>query len=515
MLCYNITLFQSALQDLLKTMHYNSKMYSYNDFLEDTIDKYELPHLWNKAIQRQLNEIQKNQKRKSVPKSNNPFVTIDGDDAKDFDDAVYCKKIKNGFLLEVAIANPAAYIEKNSALDQEALKRGTSVYFPGLVIPMLPELLSNELCSLNPNNPKLTIVCSMKFDNQGKNASYDFMEREIISQKRLTYNEVNHFIGGSTGRLSKDIKSSLLALQELASKRLLLKKQRGALSINSSEIEIKLDANKLPIKINKRSTGAAEKMIEEAMIAANISAALFLEGHNRKLLYRVHEEPQEDKLKTSQEILQTKDLNKLPTAQFINAMAERYANNALSSLLILQTLPRATYEIENKGHFGLGLKNYAHFTSPIRRYPDLILHRLILSIIRNDRYPYKDEELKLIADLSSKNEKNADQAMRNLQQKLVCKYLEKKNGEIFKGVISGLSDFGAFVILDDYFSSGLIHISNIGNGRYIFDAKKIIMRNKKNGHTLKVGMLVEVKILNVIPMEGKIDLKLVRINAKK
>lgn len=506
---------QRDLQDLLLTMHYNSKMYSYNDFLEDTIDKYELPHLWNSAIQSQLDEIQKNQKRKNIPKSNKPFVTIDGDDAKDFDDAVYCKKTKNGFWLEVAIANPAAYIEKDSALDQEAFKRGTSVYFPGLVIPMLPELLSNELCSLNPNDPKLTIVCSMKFDNQGKNSFYDFMEREIISQKRLTYNEVNNFISTNQGKFSKDIKSSLVALQELASKRLILKKQRGALSINSFEIEIKLNENKLPIKISKRSTGAAEKMIEEAMIAANISAALFLEKHNRKLLYRVHEEPQEDKLKVSQQILQTKELSELSPSQFINAMAERYANNALSSLLILQTLPRATYEIDNKGHFGLGLKHYAHFTSPIRRYPDLILHRLILSLIRNDRYPYRDEELKLIADLSSKNEKNAEQAMRNVQQKLVCKYLENKIGENFKGVISGLSDFGAFVILDDYFSSGLIHISNIGHGRYIFDSKKIIMQNKKSGHTLKVGMHVEVKILNVIPMEGKIDLKLEKANAKK
>ena len=490
-------------------------MHSYKEFLEDTVNKFDLPHLWNEATALQLEQLQESQSKKKIQRNNNPFVTIDGKDAKDFDDAIFCKKIKNGFLLEVAIANPAAYIEKDSPLDREALKRGSSVYFPNFVIPMLPELLSNELCSLNPNKPKLAIVCSMTFNEEAENLSYQFYEQEIISKQRLTYKEVNNFLNNKDIKLAKDINSSIVALKEFTSKRLEQKKHRNALSINSTEIEVTLNHIQEPTKIIRRKGGFSESMIEEAMIAANICAAKFLEKHSRWLLYRIHEEPQEEKLNTAQEVLNSKEFRKLPAAELINSLAQKYFNNALSSILILQTLPRAIYSIENKGHFGLGLEHYAHFTSPIRRYPDLILHRLILADIRQQKSPYSQQELKDIADISSKNEKNAEQAMRNFLQKLVCKYLEKKIGGVFKGVISGLSDFGVFVILDNYYSSGLIHISNIGNGRYIFDAKKIIMRNKKSGHTLKVGMLVEVKILNVFPMEGKIDLKLIRSHGKK
>jgi ribonuclease R len=496
-------------------MHYNLQMHSYKEFLEDTVNKFELPHLWNEATALQLEQIQQSQSKKKIKRNNNPFVTIDGEDAKDFDDAIFCKKIKGGFLLEVAIANPAVYIEKDSPLDREAFKRGTSVYFPNFVIPMLPELLSNELCSLNPNKPKLTIVCSMSFNKEAENTSYQFFEQEIISKQRLTYKEVNNFFSSKEIKLAKDVNASIIALKEFASRRLKLKKNRNALSINSTEIEVTLNHIQEPTKIIRRKNGFAESMIEEAMIAANICAAKFLEKHSRSLLYRIHEEPQEEKLITAQEVLQSKEFKKLPAPKLINSLAQKYFNNPLSSILILQTLPRAIYSIENKGHFGLGLEHYAHFTSPIRRYPDLILHRLILAVIRKQEPPYSPEELKNIADSSSKNEKNAEQAMRSLLQKLVCKYLEKKIGGVFKGVISGLSDFGVFVILDDYYSSGLIHISNIGHGRYIFDAKKITMRNKKSGHTLKVGMLVEVKILNVVPMEGKIDLKLIRSHGKK
>ncbi|NCX77304.1 MAG: RNB domain-containing ribonuclease [Proteobacteria bacterium] len=478
-------------------MHYNSQMHSYKEFLEDTVNKFELPYLWNEATALQLEQIQRSESKKKIKRNNNPFVTIDGEDAKDFDDAIFCKKIKGGFSLEVAIANPAAYIEKDSPLDKEAFKRGTSVYFPNFVIPMLPELLSNELCSLNPNKPKLTIVCSMTFNEEAENISYQFFEQEIISKQRLTYKEVNNFFSNKQIKFAKDVNSSIIALKDFASKRLELKKNRNALSINSTEIEVTLNHIQEPTKIIRRKNGFSESMIEEAMIAANICAAKFLENHSRSLLYRIHEEPQEDKLNTAQEVLRSKEFKRLPAAKLINSLAQKYFNNPLSSILILQTLPRAIYSIENKGHFGLGLEHYAHFTSPIRRYPDLILHRLY------------------IADISSKNEKNAEQAMRSFLQKLVCKYLEKKIGSVFKGVISGLSDFGIFVILDDYYSSGLIHISNIGHGRYIFDAKKITMRNKKSGHTLKVGMMVEVKILNVVPMEGKIDLKLIRSHGNK
>jgi ribonuclease R len=479
--------------------------------IEQVVEENTLPYEWSKEVLAELKHLEvKNNKRDDLRKT--PFVTIDGKDAKDFDDAVFCKANKDGFVLQVAIADVAEIVEPNSFIDKEALLRGTSIYFPKRVIPMLPEEISNNLCSLIPNQDRNVLVCKMNFTQEGEINSYDFSEAVINSHKRFTYNEVEFLKQNKDTNLSADILYSINALEKLTKKLLQNRSKRYALEIESSEPTLSFGngGNISEIFIPKRLF--AHQMIEEAMISANICAAKFIKKYLGFGVYRIHEEPEYLKLENLKKFFSLKGLSTKSFSsplEMINSFIKHVnkdEKNKIMNVLILQSLKRACYSTKDVGHFGLQLKEYSHFTSPIRRYPDLISHRLIKNILNKKQFDSNQDDLEMTLSDLSDLEQRAERSSRQVIQRLICHHLEGSIGEEFSSIVVGITEFGLFCEIENHFISGLVHVSDLSRDRYIFDKEANILKGKRTGRTFRIGQKINVQLANVIPEERKIIL---------
>ena len=437
-----------------------------------------------------------------------PFVTIDGEDAKDFDDAIFCTFNKDGFHLKVAIADVSFFVKELSALDLEAARRTTSVYLPKKVVPMLPERLSNELCSLQPNKRRRCLCVEINFDKDGHITNYKFHRGIIKSVARLTYTEVEEQLLNEV----KDTKykKSLEASFALFNKLTINKGYRGALdfSINEPFLKTKSDGSVHDIVSRKRLT--AHKLIEEFMLAANISAADFLSYYPEQGIYRNHEHPESLKIERLSQVLKNRginwngdkeDINNLGT--FINKVHKR-EDASILNMLILQSMQRAEYSTINKGHFGLKFAKYTHFTSPIRRYPDLLVHRLIIASL--DQKEFNFDGLQLTLEDCSIKEKSAEFASKQVIQNLICNYVKQFSGKNFSGYVTGVKEFGLFVEIPKLFTSGLLHVNDLPNDYYRYNARHHCLDGKRRGNKFSLGDRIDVFIGDIKELEGKISL---------
>ncbi|MFC0309593.1 ribonuclease R [Gallibacterium trehalosifermentans] len=502
--------------------------------VEIAIRNYDIPHTWSAAVQTQIAELNEvvaeKDKQGRVDLRDLPLVTIDGEDARDFDDAVFCQKNpQGGWTLWVAIADVSYYVRPHTALDQEARQRGNSVYFPSRVVPMLPEVLSNGLCSLNPQVDRLCMVCEMQISTRGKVQQYQFYEAVMNSHARLTYSKVWRILQGDE-ELSERYQTLVPHLQELyAMFKVLLtaRHKRGAIDFETIETKfIFNDLGKIE-RIEPVERNDAHKLIEECMIAANICAAHFMEQHQEPALYRIHAVPGEEKLTSFRTFLRecglTLEGGLKPTpadyAKLMEQVRER-SDKELIQTMLLRSLSQAVYNGDNIGHFGLALTEYAHFTSPIRRYPDLSLHRGIKYLLakaqgsskrttKGGGYHYTLDEIDLLGDHCSMTERRADEATRDVADWLKCEFMQDHVGEVFDGTISSVTGFGFFVRLDTLFIDGLVHISTLENDYYRFDPSGQRLIGENSGMLYRIGDKVTVRVEAVSLEEKTVDFSLV------
>ena len=464
-----------------------------------------------------------------------PFVTIDGEDAKDFDDAVWCEETSDGFQLRVAIADVSHYVPVGSALDEEASIRGNSVYFPERVVPMFPEVLSNGLCSLKPQVDRLAMVCDMHIDRNGQLQDYTFYEAVIHSHARLTYTDVGAVIqDGWSPHVPAERGEEIERLYGLYQVLRGAREQRGALDFDTQETRILFDEQRKIAAIKPVQRNDAHKLIEECMLIANVATAQFLEALEQPALFRVHEGPSAEKLENLRAFLGelTLDLpgGLKPTPehyQSLLATVEGCDDRHIIQTTLLRALSQAVYQPENAGHFGLHYEAYAHFTSPIRRYPDLLVHRAIRAAIRGrgkgahikrvkgasalkrERiYPYDVGAMAALGEQCSMTERRADDATREVDAWLKCEFLKDRIGEEFEGVIAAVTNFGVFVELSDLYIEGLIHISALPGDYYHFDQAKQRLIGERTRQIFQLGGAVTVRVARVDLDDRKIDLEL-------
>ena len=468
---------------------------------------------WSDAVNTEVKNLNLNTNdhpRKDLTKV--PFVTIDGADAKDFDDAVFCNLNDSGFLLNVAIADVAELVNEDSYLDQEAKKRGTSIYFPSKVIPMLPEKISNNLCSLVPDEIRNVLVSEINFSLDGSIKSYKFFQAKIVSHKRMTYAEVEEYVKNNNSNVSKKIKTSLDALNLLTKNLLVKRSQRKALEIEGNEPILNIDEDGKVSSIDLPRRLYAHQMIEESMLAANVCAANFMHKHYKFGVYRVHEKPEELKLESLKSFFSLKGFssqNKDTPLTLINKCLQFSSKNKLNKVLqtvVLQSLKRAEYSIKEIGHFGLQLDRYSHFTSPIRRYPDLMAHRLIKNIINKGNLDINKDKIEEICGEMSELERNAEKSSRQVVQQMICHHLKKYIGHEFSSTVTGITDFGLFAEIDNFYVSGLIHVADLPGDRYFYDKDANLLKGKRTGRVYRLGQDIKIKIMNVLPSERKITL---------
>lgn len=439
-----------------------------------------------------------------------PLVTIDGENARDFDDAVFCEPQGKGFRLIVAIADVSHYVKHGDALDESARDRGTSVYFPRRVIPMLPEVLSNGLCSLNPEVDRLCLACEMSISNKGQIERHRFFNAVMRSHARLTYTEV-------AARLADDIErplqTQLRHLRAVFEVLLNARTKRGALDLDTAETEIEFDEQGRIRAIHPIERNVAHRLIEECMLAANTCAAAFLDEAEQVLLYRVHEGPTEEKLDDLRGVLAEFGIDlpggKQPKpkdfAKALDALRSRPQSVFLQTVL-LRSLKQARYTPENVGHFGLAYEHYTHFTSPIRRYPDLLVHRAIKAVLAGGHYTPGD--WRQLGVHCSERERRAADAEREVVGWLKCFYMKDKVGEVFDGMISGVSNFGIFVTLGATRVDGLVHVSELGRDYFRFDAARHELRGERSGRTFRLGNPARVKLVRVDLETARLDFNL-------
>ncbi|PPC92307.1 MAG: ribonuclease R [Methylobacter sp.] len=499
--------------------------------IEMAIRSYDLPYQWPDDLLKEIkplkDEVPELAKTGRVDLRDTPLVTIDGEDARDFDDAVYCQATPKGWKLMVAIADVSHYVHINTALDREAQRRSTSVYFPERVIPMLPEILSNGLCSLNPKVDRLCMVCELYIDREGKVFRTRFFEGVMRSHARMTYTEVAKILVEGDKKLAKkyqELLPHLNALYDLYKVMRLSREQRGAIDFDTQETKIIFGANRKIDKIVPVVRNDAHKLIEEFMIAANIAAARYLNKQKMPKLLRVHEGPSSDKLLNLKTFLGEMGLHlsgkdkpvPLDYMNLINAIKGRPDAHLIQTVL-LRSLSQAVYSPELKGHFGLALDAYAHFTSPIRRYPDLLVHRAIRHCLHNkkpDTFFYSLSDMTLMGEHCSANERRADDATRDVVSWLKCEYMLDKVGEEFKGTISAVTSFGFFVELAEVFVEGLVHVSNLMQDYFHFDPTSHQLKGERSGASYRLGDSVQVKVVRVDLDEKKIDFELVQAAGK-
>ena len=506
--------------------------------VEIAIRKHDIPHSFPSAVEKQLKkwaeDVPEEAKRGRVDLRGLPLVTIDGEDARDFDDAVFCQKQGKGWKLWVAIADVSYYVRPKSALDTEAYNRGNSVYFPNRVVPMLPEKLSNGLCSLNPQVDRLCMVCEMTISAKGKMTDYQFYEAVMNSHARLTYNKVAKILEKDTALCDRyaSLVPHLQDLHEMYRALVKARQQRGAIEFETIESKFIFNALGRIERIEPVMRNDAHKIIEECMILANIASANFMEKHQEPALYRIHAVPGEEKLTAFRSFLAECGLSlsggNKPTpmdyAQLLEQIKPR-PDHELIQTMLLRSMSQAVYSADNIGHFGLALEEYAHFTSPIRRYPDLTLHRGIKYLLAKQKgskrkttdtggYHYQLEEIDGFGAHCSSTERRADDATREVADWLKCEYMQDHVGEEFEGVISSVTGFGFFVRLNDLFIDGLVHISGLANDYYLFDMPKQRLIGENSGMIFRLGDAVKVRVEAVSLEQKQIDFSLISSERK-
>jgi ribonuclease R len=486
------------------------------------IHSHGIPFKWPDAVRKEVQEfgttVTSGSHKGRTELRNVDLLTIDGEDARDFDDAVYCKKSSDGWRLLVAIADVAHYVSIGSALDNEAIVRGTSVYFPDRVVPMLPEVLSNGLCSLNPKVDRLCMVCDMRVSSAGKVTKSTFFEGVMKSKARLTYTQVADFLSGaSKTSVPKELQGSIGDLHDLYKAFAKQRRRRGAIEIDLPQTKFKLNEDGEIDRIEVVPRNDAHRLIEECMIAANVEAAKFLKQHKIPGLYRIHPKPDEERFNEFRLYLVSLGL-KVPHpahveprhfTQLIEQVRDR-PDSAAITMAMLRSLTHAAYSPDNVGHFGLALPSYAHFTSPIRRYPDLLVHRAIRHIIRGGKpgkYDYGPKEMERLGMITSAHEKRAEEATRDVEAWLKCQYMEKHLGEEFDGVITGVTNFGLFVQIRELMTDGLVHVTSLANDYYKYDAGSQRLVGERSGHSYHLGAEMRIRVQRVDMETRKIDFR--------
>lgn len=520
--------------------------------IDVALRSYDIPHVWPEAVVKEARklkpEVEEKDKEHRVDLRHLPFVTIDGEDARDFDDAVYCEKnsgrwklFSGGWKLYVAIADVSHYVKVGSALDEEAQKRGNSVYFPERVVPMLPEELSNGLCSLNPHVDRLAMVCEMNMSKSGELLDYQFYEAVIHSHARLTYNKVSYMLeqpksseGKALREEYQEVLPHLKQLYALYQALLAARHERGAIDFETQETRIVFGAGRKIAEIRPTQRNDAHKLIEECMLAANVATARFMLDHEMPSLYRVHDGPPAERVEKLKAFLgelglalHKGKLGPVPKDyQKLLASIQGRPDFHLIQTVMLRSLSQAVYSAENNGHFGLNYEAYTHFTSPIRRYPDLLVHRAIRSVIRSKRetkhvqragaasmpkariYPYDEAALEKLGEQCSMTERRADEATRDVVNWLKCEFMQDRVGEIFEGVITAATGFGIFVELKDIYVEGLVHVTALPADYYHFDPVHHRLAGERSGRSFRLGDSVAVKVMRVDLDERKIEFEL-------
>ena len=506
--------------------------------IEIALRKHQLPNQWPAQVERQIKGFGEKISQTDVKGRKDirdlPLVTIDGEDARDFDDAVYCEALDDGrSRLLVAIADVSNYVKEGSALDQEAWQRGTSVYFPNNVIPMLPEILSNGLCSLNPRVDRLCFVCEMQLDAHGNIDSYDFYPAVMHSHARLTYTQVSAFLNEKPGQESGDqvphLNESLQPhIKQLSAVAKLLGQRRrniGTIEFDIPEpIIIFTDDRKIE-RVVARERNIAHKLIEECMLAANICASLMLDDSNAVGVYRVHEQPDKDKIEEARVFLRQFKLllpgGEEPSPKDFSdviAKVEDPLTAKIVQMTLLKSMKQARYAIENEGHFALNFDSYTHFTSPIRRYSDLIVHRQIRRLLANPDLQDSQEvlvKLEQAAEQASMTERRAESASRDVTKWLKCEFMSHKVGEKFIGLVASVTDFGLFVELEEFYIDGLVHITSLGQDYFSFDEQRRRLVGEHSGKEYKTGDRLKVQVSRVDMEQGRIDFALCEVKNQR
>jgi len=492
---------------------------------ESAIARFDLPHEFPAAALREAqahgDQVDTREANERVDLREFPLVTIDGDDARDFDDAVYAEPHAGGFRLIVAIADVSHYVRPGSAVDAEAQTRGTSVYFPTRVLPMLPTALSDHLCSLAPRVDRLCFAADMVVSRGGALKNARFYPAVMRSAARLTYTLANDalFVGRPAARTQLGpLLEPLMVLVDVYRALYKARGHRGALDFDAAEAEFVIDAGERVRAIELRARNDAHRLIEECMILANVAVAEALEKAHVPTLYRVHGQPEDEKLERLTATLKALGIDaripKTVTTRDLQAIARRVGNapeRAFVESLVIRSMPQAVYQPANIGHFGLALTHYAHFTSPIRRYPDLVVHRTLKALIGaqgGSGVRYATAELSALGESTSRLEKRADEADRYVSGFLKCTYLKERIGQTFQGLITTVVEFGCFVQILDVAVDGLLHIDNLRDDQYVMEDDGHAWRGRRTGRRLRTGAHVRVLVTAVNPIEGLVDLAL-------
>lgn len=494
--------------------------------IDAAIYAHGIPNEWSQELLAELdkipNEVTEAEMEGRKDLRNLPLVTIDGEDSKDFDDAVFAKRRKKGWRLVVAIADVSHYVQPGSVLDKEAFERGNSVYFPQKVIPMLPEKLSNEMCSLNPKVNRLCMVCDMAIDEDGKLERTQFYDAVMHSKARLTYNQVHDILSNEKSEHRETFKDLVPNLEDLNELYQVLKKareSRGALEFDTVETRIVFDDARKIKEIVPVHRNEAHKLIEECMLMANVATARYLKWHKVPILYRVHEKPSEEKLANLRTFLGdfglTLEGGDDPTAEDFAAVAEKVQGQPYSHMVetvLLRSMNQAVYQPENEGHFGLNYEHYAHFTSPIRRYPDLLIHRAIRFAWTKkpvEEFEYSEADMKTFGEHCSGTERRADEATRDAVTFLKCEFLSHRLGEEYEATVSAATNFGLFVELDNLYVEGLVHITELGEDYFHYDASRHCLKGERTGKLYRLGDRIRVQVAQVDLDERKVDLRFI------
>lgn len=494
--------------------------------IEIALRKHKLPYEFSPQAEKQAEAYPKLVQAKDwkgrIDLRELPLITIDGETARDFDDAVFCEPQGQGWRLVVAIADVSFYVRPGDALDKDAYERGNSVYFPRRVIPMLPEALSNGLCSLNPDVERMCMVCDMQIDGQGNVKRYQFYPSVMRSKARMTYTKVYDMLTNPRGETAREhtwLMPHVQHLYTLFKVMLSAREKRGAIEFESSETVMVFNDNGKIDRIEASTRNDAHRLIEECMLAANVCASDFLKAHEHPALYRIHEGPTPEKLEALRTFMgefgfgigggdtpHAKDYAK------VLARIKGRPDELLLQTVLLRSMQQAVYSPDNVGHFGLAYESYTHFTSPIRRYPDLLIHRAIKAVIEGRKYTPGDWQA--LGQHCSMTERRADDATRDVQAWLKCYYMQDKIGEVFDGTVAGVTSFGLFIALDGVYVEGLLHVTELGNDYFNYDKARHEMAGERTGVRYRLGDRLRVKVARVDLETSKIDFILVSATTK-